>query len=234
MPNRMLGIALRTCTPRRWTSSGVLYPVLRQHLRDVEVGADRERDGYGEIAIPGRLAVHVEHILDAVDLLFERRGDGAGDGLSGCAGIGRRDLHRRRNDFRILSDRKNRKRAQTKRRHKDAEHGGEARAIDEEMSQAHVAVSDLALVSRRGVMDRAGLWRDFCPRCRVRNALDDYLIIRREAGPDHAQATAKIADLDLLEHNRAVRRDGHDDVLRLVREYGRVRHEEGRHRSADD
>jgi len=68
----------------------------------------------------------------------------------------------------------------------------------------------------------------------VRNALDDDLIVRREAGPDHAQAAAKIADLDLLGHNRAVRRDGHDEVLRLVREYGRVRHEEGRHRSADD
>src|SRR5262249_16035879 len=119
MANRMLGIALRTCTPRRWTSSGrrvsTSYSVLRQHLRDVEVGADRERDGYGEIAIPGRLAVHVEHILDAVDLLSERRGDGAGDGLSGCAGLGRRDLHCRRNDFRILSDRKDRERAQTKR-----------------------------------------------------------------------------------------------------------------------
>src|SRR5260370_22094384 len=149
----------------------VLYPVLRQHLRDVEVGADRERDGYGEIAIPGRLAVHVEHILDAVDLLFERRCDGAGDGLSGCAGIGCRDLHRRRDDFWILGDRKNRERAQTKRRHKDAEHGGEARAIDEEMCQAHVADSDLAVASRRGGMDPADPWRDFFPRGPVRNVL---------------------------------------------------------------
>src|SRR5262249_18391634 len=104
----------------------------------------------------------------------------------------------------------------------------------EEMGQTHVADSDLALVSRRGVMDRANLWRDFCPRCRVRNALNDDLIILREAGPDHTQAAAKIADLDLLGHNRAVRRDSHDDVLGLVGEYGRVRHEESRHRSADD
>src|SRR5215467_312368 len=203
MPNRMLGIALRTCTPRRWTSSGRRVSTsctrfLRQHLRDVEVGADRERDGYGEIAIPGRLAVHVEHILDAVDLLFERRGDGTGDGLSGCAGIGCRDLHRRRDDFWILGDRKNRERAQTKRRHKDAEHGCEARAIDEEMCQAHVVDSALALAFGRGAMDRAVLWGDFCSWCRVRNALDDDLIVWREAGPDHAQAAAKIADLDPL------------------------------------
>src|SRR5438445_1966907 len=125
-------------------------------------------------------------------------------------------------------------RRRERRCNKDAEHGGEARAIDEEMCQAHVADSDLALASGLGVMDRAVLWRDFCSWCRVRNALDDDLIVRREAGPDHAQAAAKIADLDLLGHNRAVRRDGHDEVLRLVREYGRVRHEEGRHRSADD
>src|SRR5262249_60704254 len=92
----------------------------------------------------------------------------------------------------------------------------------------------MSLVARRGVMDRANLWRDFCPRCRVRNAVDDDLIVRREAGPDHPQAAAKIADLDLLGHNRAVRRDDHDNVLRLVREYGRVWHEESQHRSADD
>ena len=123
----------------------VLNPVLRQHLRDVEIGADAERDRYGEIAVAGRLAVHVEHVLYAVDLLFERRCDSAGDGLGGCAGIGRRDLHRRRDDFRILGDREDRERAQTKRSHKDAEHGREAWAIDEEMCQAHLVNSVLAL-----------------------------------------------------------------------------------------
>ena len=48
--SRVLGIALRTCTPRRWTSSGrrdsAFYPVLRHHLRDVEIGADLKRDSY--------------------------------------------------------------------------------------------------------------------------------------------------------------------------------------------
>src|SRR5262249_13583154 len=102
------------------------------------------------------------------------------------------------------------------------------------MGQAHVLDSALALAFGRGVMDRAVLWRDFCSWCRVRNAVDDDLIVWREAGPDHPQAAAKIADLDLLGHDRAVWRDGHDEVLRLVREYGRVRHEESRHRSADD
>ena len=46
----------------------VLHPVLRQHLRDVQVRADAERDGDGELAVPGGLAAHVDHVLDAVDL----------------------------------------------------------------------------------------------------------------------------------------------------------------------
>src|SRR6516162_3152751 len=43
-----------------------------------------------------------------------------------------------------------------------------------------------------GVTDRAALWRDLCPRYRVRNAVDDDRIVRREAGPDHTQSAAKI------------------------------------------
>src|SRR5262249_28561904 len=59
----------------------ILHAVLGQHLRDVEVSADLERDGNREVAVPGRLTAHVEHVLDAVDFLFEWRRDGAGDGL---------------------------------------------------------------------------------------------------------------------------------------------------------
>jgi hypothetical protein len=117
----------------------VLHPVLREHLRNVEVGADPERDGDREIAVAGRLAVHVEHVLDAVDFLFERRRDGAGDGVGRCAGIGCRDLHCRRDDFRILRDWQDRERAQAKRHYEHAEHGREAWAIDEEMRQSHAA-----------------------------------------------------------------------------------------------
>src|SRR6516162_2092040 len=90
------------------------------------------------------------------------------------------------------------------------------------------------LFARGGVTDRAALWRDFCSRRRVRNAVDDYLIIRHQAGSNHAQAAVKIANLDLLGHNRAVGRDGHDKVLRLVRQHGRVRHQESLHWGADD
>ena len=66
----------------------VLHAVLRQHLRDVEIGADPEGHGDGELAVAGRLAVDIDHVLDAVDLLLERRRDRARNGLGGSAGIG--------------------------------------------------------------------------------------------------------------------------------------------------
>ena len=89
---RMLGIALRTCTPRRCTSSGSRVSTsctrfcvsICATLRSVP-SSERDRDR--EIAVAARLAVHIEHVLDAVYLLLERRRDGAGDGLGGCAGI---------------------------------------------------------------------------------------------------------------------------------------------------
>ena len=46
--------------------------ILHQHLRLVEIGAELEGDGDGELAIRGRLAVDVQHVLDAVDLLLDR------------------------------------------------------------------------------------------------------------------------------------------------------------------
>src|SRR5207249_9170336 len=61
--------------------------VLDEDLRDVEVGAEREGDGELQIAVGGRLAVHVEHVLDAVDFLLERRRDGVADDFGGGAGI---------------------------------------------------------------------------------------------------------------------------------------------------
>ncbi len=83
-------------------------------------------------------------------------------------------------------------------------------------------------------MDRAVLRRDLRARRGVWNAVDDHPIVRREAGSDHAQAVAEIADPDRLGHDRAIRRDGHDDVLRLVGKDGGIGHQEARRRRADD
>ena len=60
--------------------------VLHLHLRVVEIGAEREGDGQRQRAVGRRLREHVEHALDAVHLLLERRGDRLGDHLRIGAG----------------------------------------------------------------------------------------------------------------------------------------------------
>ena len=78
--------------PCRWTSCGSLgmaigQPVLDEDLGVVEVGADLEghRQLVRAVARAGR--GHVEHALDAVDLLLDQRGHGVGEHL----GVGARD-----------------------------------------------------------------------------------------------------------------------------------------------
>ena len=60
---------------------GLGYAVLRLHLGDVEIGAEPEGHRDGEVAVGGRGGVGVDGILDAVDLLLERRDDGLGNGF---------------------------------------------------------------------------------------------------------------------------------------------------------
>ena len=49
--------------------------VLHQHLRLVDVGAGLEHDVDRQRAVAGRLRNHVDHVVDAVDLLLDRRRD---------------------------------------------------------------------------------------------------------------------------------------------------------------
>ena len=87
--------------------------VLREQQVDVRVGADLEDHRDGERAVARRLAADVVHALDAVDGLFERRRDRAGDRLRRGAGIVGRDLDGRRDDVRILRHRQEHHRGQS-------------------------------------------------------------------------------------------------------------------------
>ncbi len=80
-------------------------PVLDVDLIDVGVGADveRHRQLHRPVVAVGRL--HVEHVVDAVDLLFERRRHGLFDGLRVGAVIGRRHDDLWRHDVRELRHR---------------------------------------------------------------------------------------------------------------------------------
>ena len=80
-------------------------PVLHLHLRHVHVGAEGEGHGQLHHAIGGRRGGHVEHVLDAVDLLLQRRRDRLGDGLGTGSGEVGADLDRRGHDLGVLADR---------------------------------------------------------------------------------------------------------------------------------
>ncbi len=90
---------------RRQARFGLRHAVLHQLLRLVGVGAELEGDGQRQHAVGRRLAAHVEHVLDAVDLFLKRRGDGFGDNGRVRAGIGGADDDGWRNDFRIFGNR---------------------------------------------------------------------------------------------------------------------------------
>ncbi len=122
--------------PRRWTRIGQdrlgqRDAVLHQHLADVQVGAGLERHGQRVVAVVGALRRHVQHVLDAVDLLLDRRGHGVGHGLGVGAGIVGRHLDGRRRDVRVLRDRQREQGDAAAQRDDDRQHRGEDRPVDE-------------------------------------------------------------------------------------------------------
>ena len=106
--------------------------VLHQHLREIQVGADLE--GHDQIIGAVRRAggLHVQHVLDAVDLLLDRQRHGVDNNARTRARIDGRHLHRRRRDVRILRDRQIDQRDQADHDHQDRDHVGEDGALDEE------------------------------------------------------------------------------------------------------
>ena len=68
----------------------------------VDVGADIKRHLNLHHALRGRGRTHVEHFLDAVDLVFQRRSDSLLQHLGRRAGVDRLHRHHRRGDLRVL------------------------------------------------------------------------------------------------------------------------------------
>ncbi len=83
-------------------SLGDRNAVLHQDLGGVQVRSQLEGDVQVHLAVIGALRGHVEHSLDAVDLLLDGGGHGVGDRFGVGAGIGGRDLNGRRRDLRVL------------------------------------------------------------------------------------------------------------------------------------
>ncbi|MNI37509.1 hypothetical protein D3C73_916020 [compost metagenome] len=122
---------------RRKARLGQGDAVLDQHLGGVEVGAGLEGHGDLDPAVGGRRRGHVEHVLDAVDLLLQRRGDRLGQGFSRGAGVGGGHADRRRRDIRILRQRQHRHGEGADQGDEDRDHDREDRSVDEEAGYVH-------------------------------------------------------------------------------------------------
>ena len=123
--------------------------VLHQHLRGIEIGAELEGDGERHAAVAGRLRRHIEHVVDAVDLLLDRGRHGLGHDLGGGSRILRGHRDRRRRDVRILRDRQGEIGDAADQRDDDRDDGGEDRPIDEEMRDVHIAPVTISSASVR-------------------------------------------------------------------------------------
>ncbi len=84
---------------------GTGHAVLHLHLGVVQVGAQREGEGQGQLAVGSGLRGHVQHVLDAGDGLLQRRGHGFADHLGVGAGESSAYHHGGRDHFRVFADR---------------------------------------------------------------------------------------------------------------------------------
>ncbi len=112
-------------------------PVLHRGLGDLGVGADLEGHRQRQAAVGARLRIEIEQVLDAVDLLLERRRHRLGDDARVGAGKLRPHHDLRRRDLGILGDRQLQDRQRADQEDEDRDHAGEARPVDEEAGDVH-------------------------------------------------------------------------------------------------
>src|SRR6202047_3348653 len=123
---------------------------------NIEVGAEVEGHVDLEAAVSGRARGHVDHVLDAVDLLLERSNHRGGDHVRARPGILAADPHHRRRDLRILGDRQAPDRHRAEDDEDDRNDRGEDRPVDEEVGEAHprVSLNWRPLEGRRSMLKR--------------------------------------------------------------------------------
>ena len=175
--------------------------VLHQHLRLVDIGAGLEHDVDLRRAVAGRLRHHVDHVVDAVDLLLDRRGDGLGHDLGRGARIGGGHLDGRRRDLRKFSDRQRAKRDRADKRQDDRKHAGEDRPVDEEMRKSHSMPHHRRAEARglfRGGLDLAVLGLDLLSGPRARQTFDHDAVVWRKARANDAQSIDDRAEFDFV------------------------------------
>ena len=121
------------------------HAVLHEHLREVRIGPDLERHDERIVPIVRARRLHVEHALDAVDLLLDRQRHRFDQRARARAGIARRDLHGGRRDRRVLRNRKLENRDPAEQDHEEGDNVREDRPLNEEFGKH---VPDSAITSR--------------------------------------------------------------------------------------
>ena len=110
---------------------------MHQHLSGIEIGAELESDAQCQVTVASALRRHVEHVLDAIDLLLDWRRHRFRYNFCVCAGIIGRHLNSGWRDIGILRDRKGRKRDDANERDDDADHAGKDRPVDKKVREVH-------------------------------------------------------------------------------------------------
>ncbi|MGY4506005.1 hypothetical protein ACVWYH_009962 [Bradyrhizobium sp. GM24.11] len=129
---RLLGDDAELAHHSRQARLGLLHAVLHQLCRLVRIGAEAECHRQRHRAVGGRLARHVQHAFDAVDLLLDRRRHRFRNHFGIGAGIGRAHQHRGRHDIGIFRDRHREQRDQAGEKDQDRKDACKNRTIDEE------------------------------------------------------------------------------------------------------
>ena len=200
--------------------------ILHQHLRGIEIGAELERDCQRHAAVAGRLRRHIEHVVDAVDLLLERGCHGLGHDLGRGAGIARGDRDRGRGDVGILGHRQAEIGHRPDQRDDDGDNGGEDRPVDEEMRDVHLAPG-IGAKAAPWILPCSGV--TFWPGRARSSPLMITEIVGGDAAPDYAKiVVGDGAEIDRFRHHGAVRRDDEQELHRLIGHHSGVGHQHGR------
>src|SRR6185503_1476961 len=126
------------------------YAVVDVEHRLVDVGARLEGHGDAERAGRGRGGAEEAQLLDAGELLLDRRGDGLGERLGARARVRRRHEHGGRRDLRVLRDREQLRRDEARQHDHDGDHAGEDRAVDEEIRHVFVLLKNCSQLADFG------------------------------------------------------------------------------------
>ena len=70
------------------------------------------------------------------------------------------------------------------------------------------------------------LGRDFRARSSAHQSVDDDAVVRFKARSDHPQAASEISGFHDLRHHGGVRRNRHDQMLRLIEHHRRIRQQQ--------